>query len=75
MAKSKVSKGSKGHKASTSGSYTPGDIAHVPLSDSKQLYDHPARALPDPQGGGYWGDSNQLSVGGMSPSAGLNPGE
>lgn len=55
-------KQSKGHKAGTSKEYTPGDIAHVPMSDSKKLYDHPARSLPDPQGGGYWGETNGMGM-------------
>lgn len=56
------SKTGKGHQAGTTKDYTPGDIQHVALSDSSKMYDHPARMKPDPQGGGYWGDSNGLGT-------------
>ncbi len=57
-------KKAKGKKsAGHTGEYTPGDIQHVNLSTPTSIQDHPARMKPDPQGGGYWGDTNGLGVG------------
>lgn len=65
-----VKKASKGKKAAGhTGEYTPGDVAHVPISTSTQKGMHPSYAKPDPQGGGFWGDTNSF---GMGPA--LGPG-
>lgn len=68
--KKQAGKGSKHAKpAGHTGDYTPGDVAHVPLSTSSADRLHPSTSKPDPQGGGYWGDTNGF---GMGPA--LGPG-
>jgi hypothetical protein len=36
---------------------SPDDLKHVALSTPTQVNDHPARNLPNPQGGSFWGSS------------------
>ena len=36
---------------------------HTQLSTPTQIMDHPARQLPNPQGGNFWGDPNNLTEG------------
>lgn len=35
---------------------------HTQLSSPTQQMDHPAKQLPTPQGGAYWGDSGDMST-------------
>lgn len=35
---------------------------HTQLSSPNQIMDHPTRQLPDPQGGNFWGDPNNLNL-------------
>jgi hypothetical protein len=46
-----------------------GGVSHVPLSNASEVMDHPARMLPDPSAGAFWGSTPNSPEQAIGPQA------